>query len=81
MARLTYTLHPPIFITIPKIKIKPEVKKKWYSLYLTYVQKLSLNTVNTLFRIHYSSVPNRRLFQISIQDGNCVRYLLAYRPD
>ena len=29
----------------------------------------------------YSSVPNRRLFWISIQDRNCLRNLLAYRPD
>ena len=29
----------------------------------------------------YSSVRNKRLFQISIQDGNCLRNLLAYRPD
>ena len=28
----------------------------------------------------YSSVPNRRLFWISIQDGNCLRDLLVYRP-
>ena len=29
----------------------------------------------------YSSVPNKKMFQISIQDGNCLRNLLAYRPD
>ena len=29
----------------------------------------------------YSSVPNKKMFQISIQDGNCQRNSLAYRPD
>ena len=55
--------------------------KNWYlfSIWIIFGSLGFLGNFDEFFL--YSSVPNRKLFQISIQNGNCLRNSLAFRPD